>query len=85
VRWCIARRCALLGLDAPVETRLAGRDGGPVQTVTATLEMTEDERAAAIAALFARVGQADRGPNPASPTSGTSLGSVAHNAGQMQS
>jgi hypothetical protein len=76
VRWCIARRCALLGLDAPVETRLAGRDGGPVQTVSTVLEMTEDERAAAIAALFARVGQADRGPHPSGPadTAGLPVG-----------
>lgn len=32
VRDCIARRCQILGLDAPKETRLTGKDGGPIET-----------------------------------------------------
>jgi hypothetical protein len=31
VQWCIEQRCKLLGLHAPTETRLTGKDGGPVQ------------------------------------------------------
>ena len=27
VQWCIDRRCKIFGLDAPVETRLSGKDG----------------------------------------------------------
>src|SRR5262249_24223213 len=31
VQSCIEQRCKLLGLNAPVETRLTGQDGGPIQ------------------------------------------------------
>src|SRR5262249_7786011 len=30
VQWCIEQRCKLLGLHAPTESRLTGKDGGPV-------------------------------------------------------
>jgi hypothetical protein len=30
VQWCIEQRCKLLGLHAPTETRLTGKDGGAV-------------------------------------------------------
>jgi hypothetical protein len=32
VRWCIERRCKLLGLDAPDKHELTGKDGRPIQT-----------------------------------------------------
>jgi len=34
VERCIERRCKLLGLDSPTETRLTGQDGGPIRTET---------------------------------------------------
>jgi hypothetical protein len=30
VQWCIQQRCRILGLNAPTETRLTGRGGGPL-------------------------------------------------------
>jgi hypothetical protein len=54
----------LLNLYPAKRTEVTGRDGGPLQTVNATVEMTEDERAAAIAALFARVGSSHGRPDP---------------------
>jgi hypothetical protein len=48
----------LLGLYPPKKTELTGPNGGPIET--ATVELTDDERAAAIAAILAHgaVGQA---------------------------
>jgi hypothetical protein len=34
VQWCVEKRCRLLGLNAPTETRLTGKDGGPIRTAT---------------------------------------------------
>jgi hypothetical protein len=34
VERCIEQRCKLLGLNAPTETRLTGKDGGPIQHET---------------------------------------------------
>ena len=63
VERCIEQRAKLLGLHAPVEARLTGRDGGPLAAVVAAVEMTDDERAAAVANLLARVGAAGPGPH----------------------
>jgi hypothetical protein len=66
----------LHGLYPPKRTELTGKDGGPLETVSATVEMSEDERAAAVAALFARVGRRHGGPalagaaDPAGPPLG---------------
>jgi hypothetical protein len=49
------------------KTEVTGKDGGPLQTVAATVELTDDERAAAVAALFARVGLPCPGPDLAGP------------------
>src|SRR5262245_11776437 len=62
VERCIEQRAKILGLHAPTETRLTGKDGGPLQAVAATVEMTDDERRAAVANLLARVGASDAGP-----------------------
>lgn len=35
VEWCIKRRCAILGLDAPKRTELSGPDGGPIEFIDA--------------------------------------------------
>jgi hypothetical protein len=43
-------------------TEVTGPDGGPLQA--ATVELTDDERAAAIAAIFATVGKGSGGPHP---------------------
>jgi hypothetical protein len=51
----------LHGLYPAKRTELSGPQGGPLQTVNATVEMTDDERAAAIAALLARVGTGHAG------------------------
>jgi hypothetical protein len=60
----------LHGLYPAKRTELSGPHGGPVQTVSATVEMTDDERAAAIAALFARVGTGHGGPDLAGQVDG---------------
>jgi hypothetical protein len=52
----------LHGLYAAKRHEVTGRDGGPLESVSTVVEMSEDERAAAIAALLARVGQGHRGP-----------------------
>jgi hypothetical protein len=52
----------LHGLYPAKRTELSGPHGGPLQTVSATVEMTESERAAAITALLARVGSGHGGP-----------------------
>jgi hypothetical protein len=54
VQWCIEQRAKILGLHAPTETRLTGKDGGPLAAAVATVELTDDERAAAVAAILAR-------------------------------
>jgi hypothetical protein len=48
----------------PKRTELTGRNGGPLETVTATVELTDDDRRTAIANLFATVGKADPGQDP---------------------
>jgi hypothetical protein len=50
VQWCVEQRCKVLGLNAPVETRLTGADGGPVRfsvedAVKADRELEEALRA----------------------------------------
>jgi hypothetical protein len=60
----------LLNLYPPKRTELSGPDGGPLQTVTT--EMTDAERAAAITAILARVGQ--NSPGPAGPGEGNAPG-----------
>jgi hypothetical protein len=62
VQWCIDRRSKILGLDAPLETRLTGQDGGPIQTET-SVRLTDDQRAAAVTAILARVGHASDRPD----------------------
>jgi hypothetical protein len=47
----------LLNLYPPKRTEMSGPKGGPIPTTN--LEMTEDERARAVAALLARLGQAN--------------------------
>jgi hypothetical protein len=63
VQSCIEQRCRLLGLNAPTETRLTGQGGGPLQTQTTVL--TDDQRAAAVANLLARLGAPGPGPDSA--------------------
>lgn len=48
----------LLGLYPPKRSEVTGADGGPV-----VVEMTDADRAAAIAAILARVGAAGAGPD----------------------
>jgi hypothetical protein len=62
----------LLNLYPPKRTEMSGPNGGPIST--ATVELTEDERAAAITALFARVGQGD--PRPSADQSSDGPGSA---------
>jgi hypothetical protein len=50
VQWCVEQRCKVLGLNAPVETRLSGADGGPLRfsveaAVQADRELEEALRA----------------------------------------
>jgi len=52
----------LLALYPAKRTELTGKDGGPLEAVQATAEMTDDERRAAVANLLARVGASDAGP-----------------------
>jgi hypothetical protein len=47
----------LLGMYPPKRTELTGADGKPLE-----VRMTDDERAAAIAALYARLGNRNAGP-----------------------
>lgn len=70
----------LLGLYAAKRTELSGPDGSPIQSVSAIVEMTDDERAAAINAILARLGQGHTGqastgeadaPGPALGSAGT--------------
>jgi hypothetical protein len=49
VERCIERRCKILGMDAPIETRLTGQDGGPIrfsleEAVAADRELEEWNR-----------------------------------------
>jgi hypothetical protein len=39
VGWCIAKRCALFGLDAPKKSKLSGPGGKPLRSET---ELTRD-------------------------------------------
>jgi hypothetical protein len=84
----------LQNLYPPKKTELTGKDGSPLQAVTATVELTDDERAAAVASVLARVGQAgDRPsvdqtsddsrsplgqPGPAAPGGGDDAGPLAN-------
>lgn len=45
------RRADLLGLDAPKERRLTGKDGGPIQHEVRDLSIFDDEELAALRAL----------------------------------
>jgi len=54
----------LRNLYPPKRTELTGKDGAPLAAVVANVEMTDDERAAAVTNLLARVGASDAGPNP---------------------
>ncbi len=58
----LADEAQLLGLYPPKKSEITGKDGGPLQT--ATVELTEDERRAAIEALYARLGHPGPGPAP---------------------
>jgi hypothetical protein len=53
----------LLDLYPAARTELSGPDGAPLNAVT--VELTNDERAVAIAAIFAIVGKSDCRPDPA--------------------
>jgi hypothetical protein len=66
----------LLGLYPPKRTELTGANGGPVQT--ATVELSEDERDAAIAAVLARVGRLDNRPitNRTGDGAGSNMGAA---------
>jgi hypothetical protein len=59
-------RDELLNLYPPARTELSGPHGGPIPT--ATVELSDDERAALVAALLARAAAA--GPRPDSAESG---------------
>jgi hypothetical protein len=52
----------LEGLYPASKTELTGKDGKPIQTET-TVRLSDEQRAAAIAAIFARVGQASNRPD----------------------
>jgi hypothetical protein len=52
----------LEGLYPPEKRELTGKDGGPLQTQT-TLVLTDEQGAAGIIAIYARVGIAGPGPN----------------------
>jgi hypothetical protein len=72
-RTCLAilrDEAELLSLYPPKRTEVSGPDGGPLQTVTT--EMTDEERAAAITAILARVGPGLSGP--AGPGEGNTPG-----------
>ena len=64
----------LLGLYPAKKTELTGKDGGPLAATVATVELTDAERAAAVATLLARaatpaaVGTADPRPDPDGPS-----------------
>lgn len=60
----------LLSLYPAKRTELTGKDGGPLAAVIAPVEMTDDERAAAVSALLSRVGQASPGQDSDEPGDG---------------
>jgi hypothetical protein len=62
----------LLKLYPPKRVETSGPDGGPLVVV----EMTDDERASAVAAILARVGAGQPGPTPdgAADASGCPVG-----------
>ena len=55
----------LRNLYPPKRTELTGKDGRPLEAVVTTVELTDDERAAAVAAILARAaGLGEAGPRP---------------------